>query len=193
MKIAIDIDGVLLDIMVEYCIIYNEKYGTKYTKADVTDWEFFKYWNISEKEAFEIFDIIYEDSMAVPFMDENAPTIMEKLSKLHEVSIVTARNPKYKDPVVKKLNYHNIKKGIQYRDMILLHHEPYDIKLQENFDVYVDDNPNLVESIGELKERILLLYDQPWNQNCICENNVIRVHNWKEVYLEINKLQNEII
>jgi len=189
MKIAIDIDGVLLDIMVEYCIIFNQKYGTNYSKADVTDWEFFKYWNISEKEAFEIFDIIYEDSMPVPFIDENAPTIMENLNKLHEVSIVTARNLKYKDPVVKKLNFHNIKKGIQYRDIILLHHEPYDIKLQQNFDVYVDDNPNLVEAIGELKERTLLLYDQLWNQNCICENNVIRVHNWKEVLKEIKKLK----
>lgn len=189
MKIAVDIDGVLLDIMVEYCKIFNERYGTNYNKKDVTDWEFFRDWNIDVKIAFEIFTAIYEDSMNVPFIDEDSIEIMQKLNKDQEVFIVTARNPQYKKPVVKKLSSHNIKKGIQYEGIILLHHEPYDIKLEQHFDVYIDDNPNLVESIKLFEERTLLLFDQPWNQKSKCEKNVIRVYNWKDVYRKIRELE----
>ena len=49
------------------------------------------------------------------------------------------------------------------------------------------DNPNLVEPIKNKKERRLLLYDQPWNQNSVCKDNVIRVYNWKEVYETISE------
>ena len=77
MKIAIDIDGVLLDIIVRYCEIYNKRYGTNYKKNDVTKWDFFNDWNIDEETAFKIFFEIYEDSRNVPFIDENAPKIMK--------------------------------------------------------------------------------------------------------------------
>ena len=45
MRIAIDIDGVLLDLMVSYCEIFNERHKTEYTKKDVKNWEFFRDWN----------------------------------------------------------------------------------------------------------------------------------------------------
>lgn len=191
MKIAVDIDGVLIDLMVEYCRIFNSIHGTSYKKDDVQNWEFFKDWRISEEEAFDIFNQIYEDSMPIPFIDDNAPAIMETLNLLHEVFIVSARESKYKAPIIRKLNFHDIKKNIHYRKLILLTHKPYDLKLSKHFDLYIDDNPNLVEPIKKVKNKILLLYDQPWNQNCLCENNVIRVYNWREVHKEINNLQNK--
>ncbi len=188
MRLAIDIDGVLLDIIVNFCEIFNEKHNTEYTKEDVRNWEFFKEWNITEKEAFEIFFKIYDNSMSVPFIDDRAPEYMKKLNNSHEVYVVSARLPKYRAQVIRKLNYHHIKKNEQYIELILLHHKPYDLKLSQNFDVYVDDNPNLVEPIKNKKERRLILYDQPWNQNSVCKDNVIRVYNWKEVYEIINEL-----
>lgn len=188
MKIAIDIDGVLLDIIVEYCIIFNKRYGTNHQKKDVTKWDFFKDWNIDEDTGFKIFYEIYADSMSIPFIDDNAPEIMKKLNEAYDVDIVSARIPEYRSSIKKKLDFHNIKEGIQYSELVLLHHRPYDIKLKERYDLYVDDNPNLVEPIKKLKNRTLLLFNQPWNQDIICENNVYRVHNWKEVYQKIKKL-----
>lgn len=191
MKIAIDIDGVLLDIMVTYCKIFNSKYETNYEKEDVTDWEFFREWQISEKDAFEIFYQIYKDSMPVPFIDNDAPKVMQKLRACHDVYIVTARNPEYKAPIVKKLNYHNVRKGVNYEDIVLLHHKPYDIKLSLDFDLYIDDNPNLAKSMNGEPERKLLLYDQPWNRNIILHDNVLRIYSWKDVEKELGcKTQN---
>jgi uncharacterized HAD superfamily protein len=188
MKIAIDIDGVLLDIIVTYCEIYNKRFGTNYQKNDIASWDFFKDWNISEEAAFNIFYEIYADSMNVPFIDENAPKIMKKLNELYDVDIVSARLPEYRSSIVNKLKSHNIREGIQYVELILLHHKPYDIKMKQNYDIYVDDNPNLVEPIKKLENRTLLLFNQPWNQNSVCEKNVYRVFNWEEVYNKIREL-----
>ena len=185
MKIAIDIDGVLLDIMVTYCEIFNAKHNTEYTKEDVTSWEFFKSWDIPEKDAFEIFYNLYTDSMKVPIIDKEATEIMHRLNNCHDVYIVTARSPEYRAPIIKKFRFHNIFKGIHYEDLILLHQKPYDIKLSLDFDVYVDDNPNLVESIKDMADKKLLLYDQPWNQDLILYRNIKRVFNWKDIEREI--------
>ena len=87
-----------------------------------------------------------------------------------------------------KLNLHNIREGIEYVELILLHHKPYDIKMKQNYDVYVDDNPNLVEPIKRLEDRTLLLFDQPWNQESVCEKNVYRVYDWNEINEKIREL-----
>jgi 5'(3')-deoxyribonucleotidase len=185
MKIAIDIDGVLLDIIVRYCEIFNGRYGTNYQKSDVTKWDFFNDWNMDEETGFKIFFEIYGDSRNIPFIDEDAPKIMKKLHERYDLDIVSARVPEYRASITEKLVSHDIKEGIQYTELILLHHKPYDIKLKQNYDLYVDDNPNLVEPIKMMKNRTLLLFDQPWNQHSVCEDNVHRVHNWREVEKKI--------
>ncbi|MHA1349602.1 MAG: 5' nucleotidase, NT5C type [Promethearchaeota archaeon] len=187
MKIAIDIDGVLLDIIVTYCEIYNKRYKPKKPKRknDVVKWDFFADWNMDEETGFKIFYEIYEDSGNIPFIGEGAPKIMKKLNESYDLDIVSARVPEYRSSITDKLNSHEIVAGIQYTELILLHHRPYDIKLKQNYDLYVDDNPNLVEPIKTMKNRTLLLFDQPWNQNSVCEENVHRVHNWEEVEKKI--------
>lgn len=186
LKIAIDIDGVLLDIVVNFCKIFNKKHGTSYTKKDITNWEFFNDWNITEEEAFEIFFQIYENTMSVPFIDETAPNYMQELNRSHDVYILSARTSQYRAQIIEKLNFHGIKKGEQYIALILVYHKPYVSKQDYEFDVYVDDNPHLADAIKEMKDRYILLYDQPWNQDFICTNNVIRVYNWNDVYEKIN-------
>jgi uncharacterized HAD superfamily protein len=188
MKIAIDIDGVLLNIMSTFLKIFNNRYCTSYKIEDVTNWEFFKDWNISEEEAFDIFYNIYQNTMDVPFIDEMAPEYLGKLHLAHEVYILSTRDPLYRSQVEKKLEFHKIKQNIQYIDLILIHNKPYDSKSSQEFDVFVDDNPHLAEAILKKKDKYLLLYDQPWNKSFLCKNNIIRVYNWKDIYETINVL-----
>ena len=51
MRIAVDIDGVLLDLVITFCEIFNERYNTHYTKEDVSNWEFFNDW----KDVFRMY------------------------------------------------------------------------------------------------------------------------------------------
>jgi uncharacterized HAD superfamily protein len=188
MRLSVDIDGVLLDIVVPYCEIYNSRYGTNYSKKDITNWEFFKEWGIEKELAFSIFYELYEDSSNVPFIDKDAPEMIKLLNDKHDVSIVSARLPQYRESIVKKLEHHKIYQEIHYDELVLLHHNPYDIKLKHNYEIYIDDNPSLVEPIKNMEGRFLLLYDQPWNQESICDKNVFRVYNWKDVYKKVRAI-----
>jgi len=187
MKIAVDVDGVLLDLMITYCEIYNQKYQTGYEKEDVNRWDFFVEWEISEKKAFEIFHGIYEETSDVPLIDNHAPKVLEKLNKIHHIDIVSARTDKYRSQLKKKLASHGIKKGYHYRNLILVSDKPYNIKLGLNYDLYIDDNPHLAKAIKNKKDIILFLYDQPWNRNIDEEINIIRVRNWQEIQFKITE------
>ena len=182
MKIAVDINGVLFSVIDTFVEFFNEKHGTRYTKQDVTQWEFYTDWNSSEREFFELFYKAYENILDVPFIDDEASKYMKKLNETHDVQILSALDTQYTPHVVEKLIFHGIEGGTQYNELIIIKEKPWDLKLAHEFDLYVDDNPHLVEPIKQMSDRYLLLYDQPWNQDSFCEKNVIRVHNWKDVF-----------
>jgi uncharacterized HAD superfamily protein len=181
MKIAIDVDGVLLDLMVEFCEIFNKRYGTKYTKEDVAHWEFFHDWDVSEDVAYDIFHEIYNNSQEVPFIDQRAPRILKNLHQNHQLDIVSARTFKFKGELKKTLETHGIHNNVHYRNLILVENKPYDVKLTLDYEIYVDDNPNLVTPIKNIHNKFLLLYNQPWNYNIRASKNVLRVMNWEEI------------
>ena len=189
MRIACDIDGVLLDTMITFCEHFNKKHGTSYQKSDVTNWEFFLDWSIPEDDIWDVFYQIYEDSMSTPFIDDQIPVIMKDLNQMHQVSIVSARTPEYRESILEKLQYHGILQGPHYNELVLLIHKPYDLKIKQDFDVFIDDNPKLAEAIKKQKKKILLLYDQPWNQEINDAENVIRVRNWTEIDLYFKKVE----
>ncbi|MBD3216148.1 MAG: hypothetical protein GF311_26275 [Candidatus Lokiarchaeota archaeon] len=190
MKIAVDVDGVLLDLMVTYCEIYNEQFETDYTKKDVIRWDFFEEWDINENQAFEIFHEIYENSFEIPLIDEYALFVLEQINKSHHVDIVSARSEQFTSQLGGTLKSHGINQGIHYRHLILVHEKPYDIKLRLNYDLYIDDNPHLANAIRERNDEVLLLYDQPWNRVIDESENIIRVFNWKEIHHDIRNLEN---
>ena len=193
MKISVDVDGVLLEFVEKFCEIFNERYSTSYRKSDITRWEFFSDWNVSEEQCYEIFYEIYGDSMTIPLIDDKIPEYLEELNAMNKVDIVSARSSQYKSQLEKKLTFHGIKQGLHYRNLILVNSKPYDLKLTHDYDIYVDDNPNLVEPLKKKMRKYLLLFDQPWNQECKCEKNVIRVNNWKEVVEKIMNLERKFI
>lgn len=189
MKVACDIDGVLLDTVITFCELFNKKYGTSYQKSDVTSWEFYLDWDIPEDDIWDVFFQIYEDSMATPFLDDKASEILKYLNLNHELSIVSARTPQYRESILEKLRFHGILQGSHYNELVLLFHKPYDLKINQDFDIFIDDNPKLAEAINKQKDKFLLLYDQPWNQEINDTENVIRVRNWTEIYLYFKKVE----
>lgn len=199
-EIAVDVDGVLLDTMITFCEIYNEVYsGSKgfksKSKEDVTSWQFNHDWNLPDTALWHIFDLIAEQLLFVPFVDPHASVVMRKLRRKFIVDIVTARKEKDKGELVAKLHKHRIMEGVNYDALHTVDRHDFNVKLDMCYNIYIDDNPNLVENIKQHEDKLLLLYDQPWNQNCICSDNVIRVKNWREVWkviMLVNKQVNTI-
>ena len=181
MKIAVDIDGVILDMVLRVCEIFNKRFNKNYSKDDVKKWEFFKDWNVSEEEIFSIFYRAYEESMTLPLIDEDAPEILKKLNDQNHVDLVTARNIKYEIHLIERLDSLEITKGIHYLKLIHANSKPYDAKIRLDYNILIDDNPNLVKSAENFPDKRILLYDQPWNRHIGEIENVVRVYNWKQI------------
>jgi len=189
MKIAVDVDGVILAMIPKVCEIYNKAFNTNYTKEDVKQWEFFKDWNISEESMYKIFYQVYTNSQTLSLVDKDAPQVLKKLYKKYFVDLVTARDLRFEGNLIEKLNSLGIKKGTHYENLIHVEAKPYDSKLSLDYDIIIDDNPNLINTSEGFPNKKILLYNQPWNRNFKEKINLKRVENWKQIQKEIEKLE----
>ena len=99
MKIAVDVDGVLLNSIEKFCKLFNSKYKTNYTKKDIIQWEFYRDLKISESEAYDIFYEIFRDVNS-PLEDENCVEILEQLNKNYHIDLVSARGSQFKSNLI---------------------------------------------------------------------------------------------
>ena len=188
MKIAVDVDGVILDSMVQFCQICNKRFGMHHVKDDATNWDFYQDWKIPLGVLTETFRMLHENPMDTPIVDKNTPKIMEELQVTHQLDIITSREIHTRDPLINRLDSLGIHKGSHYGDIILSPTMPSDVKLTYNYDIFIDDNPNLATSIHEYENKILLLFDQPWNRSVQDSSIVVRVKSWKAILEYINSI-----
>jgi len=185
MEIAVDLDGVVWDIMRIFIDIYNEDYDENEVFENVTKWFHFP------QERFEkTYAKTLERLDDYPALNNNISEYLSILMDRYNVKILTQeQNPTEK--LKEKLKSFNIIEGIQYLELIRL--DRRDSKLNYKFDVYVDDNPKMIEKMKDYPDRILLLYEQPWNKNWDVSDyhNVIKVKDWEEVMIKIYELENE--
>jgi len=200
LEIAVDIDGVILDTMVIFCEIYNEIYEgskgfKKRTKEDVTSWQFNHDWNLPDTALWHIFDKVAEQLLFVPTVDPHASIVMRKLRSKFIVDIVTAREEGDRDLLVRRLHKSRIMEGVQYDALHIVDRHDFTAKIDMDYDIYIDDSPNLADGIREYKDKLIILYNQPWNKHIKEEGNIIRAKNWREVWkiiLLVNKQVNII-
>ncbi|MHA1687839.1 MAG: 5' nucleotidase, NT5C type [Promethearchaeota archaeon] len=191
LKLAIDVDGVILDIMNPFCHYLNKKFNTNYSIHDITEWDSFLNWNIPEKEIMAIFDLILNNKIMANLIDEDIPRIMKLLNQIWHVDIVTAREKENREKLVEILNHNGMVKNIHYHELIMVEKTPPDAKLKHEHDIYIDDNPYLIDSMPNYPEKCLLLFNQPWNQTNIHAKNIIRIFSWKEVIKIISRYSQE--
>lgn len=182
MNIAVDLDGVVWDIMGVFLELYNEKFKKNIKICDVNEWCFFPQKN---------FEAVYPATLKrideYSFLDEIINHYLFLLMGKHEVKILTKeQNPI--DVLKRKLESYDIREGFEYLEIIKL--EIKDSKLNYKFDVYIDDCPLMVDGIKEYPERFLLLYEQPWNLNCEESDNVFKVKDWYEIVDKIEEIEN---
>ncbi len=190
MKIAVDVDGVILDIMTPFSKMFNEKHGTHYSLNDMIKWDFFLDWDVSEKEFLEMFEKIFKNEVRAKLIDDAIPEIMKVLNQNHNIDLLTARENTYKRQLIDTLKKWGIIKSVHYNKLLMVGNTTQDIKLNYEYDVYIDDNPFLIKAISKKKYRHLLLFDQPWNQQSIKARNITRVYSWEEILEEVSNISN---
>jgi uncharacterized HAD superfamily protein len=192
-KIAIDVDDVLLKFVERFLDVCNAKYGTNFTEDEVDNFSFYEIWGMNLDDAMKIFAPIQENADVLNVIDMKCADYIQKLkSDGRDIDILTVRVESAREPLIKKLDALGIKQGSHYDNLIFAPFKVKGVKITHyDYDIYIDDNPDLVKFINGESKKILLLYDQPWNRSVICSGkNIYRVMNWHEVYnkvVEINK------
>ena len=172
MKIALDVDGVLADVILSWIEINNQN-RTKISKNDVTSWDFWKQFNIDRFDFYSELSKCWENWKEIPPTEKNLQESTKLLNQNATVDIVTARE-QYTDTFVKNwLNHFNI----SYHNYVSVIDGT--MKADLDYDLFIDDSPLNAEKFT-LKNKKFLLYDQPWNQN-IQLKNVNRISNLFDV------------
>lgn len=180
MKIAVDVDGVLADVIVTWLDIYNTEHHNSVKKDEVNHWDFFGSLGIDRVEFDRIFELAWKNWRAIPPCETMLNQKVRDLSKIGEVSIVTARSrasiPSVKAWLSDKL--------IFYSDMIVVDYGP--LKSTLDFDVFIDDSPLNAKNIAE-SGKLVLLFDQPWNRD-IKGEGIVRISGFPEAIAAIDNL-----
>lgn len=157
MKVALDVDGVLADVMASW-LIYNNKIRDTLSKQDLTDWDFWKELQISRSGFYSELAMCWKDWNLILPTEQNLSQLTKHLSTLAHVDIVTAREDSTDHYVKDWLNLHDI----AYENYVSV--TDGSVKTKLHYDIFIDDSPlNARDFLRHNKT--VLLYSQPWNMN----------------------------
>lgn len=174
MRIGIDIDDTMTEtydiFMKKICEIYNLDYETLFMQAMNYDYLHKKYPKAFEMEIFEKY---------VPNvkLKKDVKKVINKLSKKHEIIIITARNKnEYKMPYNVACNY-LIKNNIHFDEMFVEIYDKGKCCYDNKIDLFIDDSVRNCLSVDEYGIDTII-YDNIFNKDC----NLKRFDNWLDIY-----------
>ena len=161
MKIAIDIDGVTINLIQ----MWIDKF---HPNLKIEDLSFYNIWELPNMKCTrdQFFREIDElDGYSAIFYKGSIEAI-KKLSKIHDVFFLTSKTEKTSRWTSLALE----RAGLGYI--------PYFVSWKKEgyrFDLIIEDS---VRNCDKIKDREIFLFDQPWNKN---NNKYDRVFSWKEI------------
>jgi hypothetical protein len=180
MKIALDVDGVLADVIKSW-LNYSNTIRPKISKNEITDWDFWKKFEINRYDFYAELSSCWKNWNSIPTTEENLSSVTKNLSNIGQVDIVTARERSTDSFVKNWLEYYDV----SYDNYVSVIDGP--MKADLDYDVFIDDSP--LNASNFLKQnKNVILYSQPWNRN-VSDNRIHRISNLSEVVEKINLLQ----
>jgi 5'(3')-deoxyribonucleotidase len=171
LKIALDVDGVLADV-IESWLIYSNKIRPVIFKDDITNWDFWKKFKINRYDFYEELTACWKNWNSIPPTEDNLSIITQNLSNFGQVDIVTARELSTDSFVKSWLKLHDV----TYQNYVSVIDGP--MKADLDYDIFIDDSPlNAIKFLKHKKN--VLLYSQPWNQH-ISDPNIQRISTLSE-------------
>lgn len=175
MRILIDIDSVLADIMEVWLPRYNHDYNDDLEKEEITDWEMTKF--VKPECGKKIYSYLLQDELYddMPMVDGALEGVRALERWGHEVFYVTAGFNLGKFRWMKRNGF----LGDGYladRKYIVCYH-----KNMISGDLIIDDNVDTVKNYPNGG----IIFDQPWNRG----NYMLRAVGWDEVLRLVENLE----
>jgi len=155
MRIALDVDGVLADVILPWIEKSNLR-RSRLTKEQITSWDFWRDRNIDRYDFYRELSDCWKDWKGIPPTEKNLSESTERLSEFGRVDVVTARERSTDGFVRQWLEFHDISFD-SYVSVV-----DGTLKADLDYDLFIDDSPHNASALVE-KNKPVLLYGQPWN------------------------------
>jgi uncharacterized HAD superfamily protein len=149
------VDGVLADVM-DTWLSYNNKIRSSISKSDISEWDFWKRYDISKFDFYEELSMCWKSWKTIPPTETDISYTSKELSKVGTVDIVTAREDSTHDDVKNWLAMHNV----TFKNYVGVTEGTEKAKL--DYDVFIDDSPINAQHMLDAGKSVVL-YNQPWN------------------------------
>jgi uncharacterized protein len=191
MRIGIDLDGVLADVVPAFLSWHNRIYGTNLTFDQVTDFDLSKVWGGTHEENIQkIMDCYESPEFRAVQPVKGAIEAIQRLSNEHELVIITARPTQVVD--LSRMWVHaffpQAFEKIYFNDCLKstgVYGRKQEQMKEAKIDLLIDDALKNVSISSEINIPSLLL-NYPWNQSAELPEKVTRVNNWEEIVTVIN-------
>jgi len=182
LNICIDIDGTITDAYY-WLDITNKYFNKNITEQQVTEYYIHEVMGIDLKEYDEFYD---KNKIAIHSQQklrEDVQIVIKRLSALHNIFFVTAR-----EKSLTMFTHSYLKENkIMYDDLFVLgSHYKVDKARELKCDIFIEDNYDNAINLSNEGFKVLLI-DTNYNRKPL-NSNIIRVYDWKDIYFRINKL-----
>ncbi|MEK6875410.1 MAG: hypothetical protein AABX30_01885 [Nanoarchaeota archaeon] len=207
MKIGIDVDECLINLVDNFLDFNREKYKIDVKREDVFCYDFWEIFKIPKKEAYRRMDEFFNSKFfeRVSPVDGAKKAIYE-LSKNREnkLYVITSRPIHIKNKTKEQLEgffgevFYDISHTDEYSDferqISEVNRKTKKVRVCQDrkIDVLIEDSlKNALECAEGVEGIEILLMNQPWNKNGNLPSNVYRVYSWEEILIKIKEIKNE--
>jgi len=174
-RIAVDLDGVLANTMEVCCKIINMRHSTHFKVSSFNRWKAWETANISKDEFFRILDEAWFEWRSLPPTEERLAEKVGKLLEFSKVDIVTGRSPETVASAKSWLKTQEIKFNRFVRT------NSGTEKVDLNYDVFIDDSPEVMSALSSKPNGHAILYTQPWNREIQEMPRILRANSWDKI------------
>jgi 5'(3')-deoxyribonucleotidase len=196
MKIAFDLDEIIVPFLPHLVEYYNEKYSTNLQLKDFFSYNFWEVWGGTKEEAIQV---VYDFHKTKYFRNiEPFPemkSIMIELAKDNELYLITSRQKDVERETREMMD--EILPGV-FKKLYFTNHFSQNgnsltksgICNKEEIKLVVEDNFRYaLECLTD--ERKVILLDYPWNKSNESHEGLYRVKSFQGIFQKINELSGQ--
>ena len=185
LKIAVDLDGVLAETMEAWCKRANKEFGKSLKLEDLNTWASWKVVGIPKNDFYRILDEVWDSWKEIPPTEPDIAGKLAKIERLGQLDIVTGRSLDTVESVKKWLLYHKVR----YENFVRV--RGWRDKVHLDYDVFIDDAPELMLLISRSPLAWGILYERPWNHEVADMPRVLKAKNWGQIPELLRKIREQ--
>ena len=174
-RLAVDLDGVLADTMAACCKIINNRYSSHFKVSSFNRWKAWETLGISKNEFFHILDQAWSEWNSIPPTEDRLDEKVGKLLEFCDLDIVTGRSAHTVASAKSWLETQEIRFNAFVRTDSGMD------KVNLNYDVFIDDSPELMLALSSKPNGYAILYNQPWNEEVEELPKILRANSWDQI------------